>query len=62
MAEETAQKNGRCIYCGERLGAAPAGDKSATGASHPGGPNACIALALVRLRKSIRALVPKAKR
>lgn len=45
----------RCKHCGERLAEARVGAKAIAEASHLGGPNACIAIALVKLRKSLKS-------
>jgi len=52
----------KCKHCGERLVEAKVGAKAVAELSHPGGPNACIALALVRLRRSLKSVLREAVR
>jgi len=62
MPEEPVKKDTtKCIYCGDRLDLAKHGGKPTPDGGHPGGPNACIAIALVKLRKSLTARLPRAK-
>jgi hypothetical protein len=61
MADDTPPRDARCKYCLERFSATKFGAKAVAESSHPGAPNSCIALALLRLRRTVRARLPKPK-